>query len=290
MSAAWIADDERNPSEPPRRITALPDFSVSGGRVRGDVRAAFIDHADDAERRRHALEPQPVRLRPFRQNPADRIGQGRDRFDARGHALDPRRIEDQAVDIRLRRPGSARARHILGIGGQNPGRIPAQRLGHRNQRAVLRGAVGQGQDACGGARTAAHLREQDGNIPLAGTVWPSAEFFVAVANVMGQFVSQDQGTSIAERQDFGTPPALPENVRIGTSGWHYGTWRGPFYPETVRAKDQLAFYTSRFNSTEINNSFYRLPTAKAVRGWRRPRPRASSSPGRPRATSPISSG
>ena len=89
---------------------------------------------------------------------------------------------------------------------------------------------------------------------------------------MGTFVSQDQGTSIAERQDFGTPSALPENVRIGTSGWHYGSWRGPFYPETVKVKEQLAFYTSRFNTAEINNSFYRLPTTKAVKDWRETAP------------------
>jgi uncharacterized protein YecE (DUF72 family) len=57
-------------------------------------------------------------------------------------------------------------------------------------------------------------------------------------------------------------------LRIGTSGWHYGSWMGPFYPSSVKTKDQLGFYSSRFDTTEINNSFYRLPTEKAVDAWR----------------------
>lgn len=57
-------------------------------------------------------------------------------------------------------------------------------------------------------------------------------------------------------------------IEIGTSGWHYGSWRGPFYPKEVKVRDQLAYYATRFPTTEINNSFYRLPTAKAVKEWR----------------------
>ena len=59
------------------------------------------------------------------------------------------------------------------------------------------------------------------------------------------------------------PPA-----RIGTSGWHYASWRGPFYPETVKPKDFLSFYMTRFSTTELNNPFYRLPTEAAVACWR----------------------
>lgn len=57
-------------------------------------------------------------------------------------------------------------------------------------------------------------------------------------------------------------------IGIGTSGWHYGSWRGPFYPKEVKVRDQLAYYATRFPTTEINNSFYRLPTEKAVKEWR----------------------
>lgn len=64
-----------------------------------------------------------------------------------------------------------------------------------------------------------------------------------------------------------------KGIEIGTSGWHYASWRGPFYPKSVKVKDQLAYYTTRFSTTEINNSFYRLPTEKAVREWRAAVPR-----------------
>ena len=52
---------------------------------------------------------------------------------------------------------------------------------------------------------------------------------------------------------------------IGTSGWSYTSWRGPFFPDDVRVKDHLAYYASRFNATELNAPFYRTPTLEAVR-------------------------
>lgn len=62
-------------------------------------------------------------------------------------------------------------------------------------------------------------------------------------------------------------------VRIGCSGWNYRHWRGGvFYPKTVRIKDEFAYYASRFDTAEINNSFYRLPTETASRGWREKSP------------------
>lgn len=64
------------------------------------------------------------------------------------------------------------------------------------------------------------------------------------------------------------PADLPQGIRIGTSGWHYGSWRGVFYPPKVKTADQLAYYATRFGTAEINNSFYRLPTDKALRTWR----------------------
>lgn len=59
---------------------------------------------------------------------------------------------------------------------------------------------------------------------------------------------------------------MPE-IRIGTSGWHYRSWHGPFYPESLKIKDFLSYYVSRFDTAEINNSFYRLPSEQAVRAW-----------------------
>jgi uncharacterized protein YecE (DUF72 family) len=56
-------------------------------------------------------------------------------------------------------------------------------------------------------------------------------------------------------------------LHIGCSGWAYRDWIGPFYPKGTRSKDLLAFYASQFETTEINASFYRLPSAKAVEAW-----------------------
>jgi len=57
------------------------------------------------------------------------------------------------------------------------------------------------------------------------------------------------------------------HVWIGTSGWTYAGWRGPFYPEDVPKKRWLAWYGTQFPSTEINGSFYRTPSLEAVRSW-----------------------
>ena len=57
-------------------------------------------------------------------------------------------------------------------------------------------------------------------------------------------------------------------IRIGTSGWHYAHWRGPFYPARTPASRKLTFYTERFDTVELNNTFYRLPSRPALEKWR----------------------
>ena len=54
---------------------------------------------------------------------------------------------------------------------------------------------------------------------------------------------------------------------IGTSGWAYDHWQGPFYPEGLAQERRLAFYAERFRSVEINNSFYHLPEKATLRSW-----------------------
>lgn len=54
---------------------------------------------------------------------------------------------------------------------------------------------------------------------------------------------------------------------VGTSGYNYKEWKGPFYPEKLPAKEMLEFYSGQFNSVEINNSFYRVPKPDVVRNW-----------------------
>jgi uncharacterized protein YecE (DUF72 family) len=56
-------------------------------------------------------------------------------------------------------------------------------------------------------------------------------------------------------------------LRIGTSGWAYKDWAEAFYPKGVRIKDRLAYYATRFSTTEINGSFYRLPNETTVAAW-----------------------
>ena len=57
-------------------------------------------------------------------------------------------------------------------------------------------------------------------------------------------------------------------IFIGTSGWSYKSWRGPFFPAEVMIKHHLQFYATQFETTELNGVFYRTPTLAAVRGWR----------------------
>jgi uncharacterized protein YecE (DUF72 family) len=57
-------------------------------------------------------------------------------------------------------------------------------------------------------------------------------------------------------------------VFIGTSGWTYDGWRGPFYAKDLPKKNWLAWYATQFPTAEINGSFYRTPPLEAVRTWR----------------------
>lgn len=58
-----------------------------------------------------------------------------------------------------------------------------------------------------------------------------------------------------------------KRIHIGTSGWSYKDWKGIFYPEKMKASDWLSFYAEHFDTTEINSSFYRMPTAETVLNW-----------------------
>jgi uncharacterized protein YecE (DUF72 family) len=57
------------------------------------------------------------------------------------------------------------------------------------------------------------------------------------------------------------------DLRIGCSGWVYKDWRGDFYPEKMPQRKWLAHYAETFDTVEINNTFYRLPSEAAVKGW-----------------------
>ena len=57
-------------------------------------------------------------------------------------------------------------------------------------------------------------------------------------------------------------------IWVGTSGWHYKHWVGNFYPERLPASRMLAEYIRHFNTVELNNTFYKLPTQTGLLTWR----------------------
>ena len=57
------------------------------------------------------------------------------------------------------------------------------------------------------------------------------------------------------------------NLHWGVSSWLYEAWRGVFYPEKLPNKEMLAFYAGRFDSVEVNTSFYGLPSPSTVLNW-----------------------
>lgn len=61
-------------------------------------------------------------------------------------------------------------------------------------------------------------------------------------------------------------------IYIGTSGWHYKHWKGTFYPATISDEEQFGFYSSKFKTVEINNSFYKLPAVATFNSWRKGSP------------------
>ena len=62
-------------------------------------------------------------------------------------------------------------------------------------------------------------------------------------------------------------------VRIGISGWTYEGWRGEFYPEGLRQKDELRYAAERMDTIEINGSFYSLQSPDSYQRWRDETPR-----------------
>lgn len=55
---------------------------------------------------------------------------------------------------------------------------------------------------------------------------------------------------------------------LGTSGWNYKHWRETFYPKGLPQSRWLEFYGERFQTVELNNSFYRLPSPEQFAAWR----------------------
>ena len=60
---------------------------------------------------------------------------------------------------------------------------------------------------------------------------------------------------------------MPGSIRLGTQGWNYDAWVGPFYPEATKPADFLGVYSRAFDSVEVDSTFYATPPSKTLRGW-----------------------
>jgi uncharacterized protein YecE (DUF72 family) len=70
-----------------------------------------------------------------------------------------------------------------------------------------------------------------------------------------------------------TPAAAAKAVHVGCSGWVYRDWRGVLYPESLPQRRWLERYAEEFETVELNNTFYRLPTRTAAAKWAEETPR-----------------
>jgi len=61
---------------------------------------------------------------------------------------------------------------------------------------------------------------------------------------------------------------MDAELRIGTSGWHYRHWRNLFYPAQLPSSAMFGWYAEKYDTVEINNTFYKLPTQDALLRWR----------------------
>jgi uncharacterized protein YecE (DUF72 family) len=62
------------------------------------------------------------------------------------------------------------------------------------------------------------------------------------------------------------------DIKIGTSGWTYPHWKGPFYPEKQAKSKWLEYYAEHFDTVELNATFYRLPKIETFEKWRQRTP------------------
>lgn len=60
---------------------------------------------------------------------------------------------------------------------------------------------------------------------------------------------------------------MPGRIRLGTQGWNYDAWVGPFYPSGTRQGEFLRIYARAFETVEVDSTFYAVPSSKTVRGW-----------------------
>ncbi len=60
---------------------------------------------------------------------------------------------------------------------------------------------------------------------------------------------------------------MNEHIYVGTQGWNYDAWVGPFYPINTKPADFLSVYSRAFNTVEVDSTFYGTPAATTFEGW-----------------------
>jgi len=63
------------------------------------------------------------------------------------------------------------------------------------------------------------------------------------------------------------------NIKIGCTGWSYQGWSGTFYPKNLKSSNWLKYYSQIFDITEINSTFYKIPSQEMTRRWNSETPR-----------------
>ena len=117
-----------------RRVTG---FQAQPTGVGGDVGAALVNDADDAERRAHALDGDAVRAVPGGDRCADRIGECGNFLEPARDGVDAGGVEHQAIEERPGRAAITGGGKVEGVGGENIGRAGAQQSRRLHQREIL---------------------------------------------------------------------------------------------------------------------------------------------------------
>ncbi|HVA95556.1 MAG TPA: DUF72 domain-containing protein, partial [Candidatus Dormibacteraeota bacterium] len=58
-----------------------------------------------------------------------------------------------------------------------------------------------------------------------------------------------------------------DSIRLGTSAFTAAGWPGSFYPAGLPEREYLSYYATRFDTVEVDSTFYRAPTLSTVQGW-----------------------
>src|ERR1700745_221967 len=64
-----------------------------------------------------------------------------------------------------------------------------------------------------------------------------------------------------------TQSEMTAQIRLGTSSFTADGWNGAFYPKGMKSAEYLGYYSRRFDTVEVDSTFYRCPTVEAVRNW-----------------------